>query len=100
MWKPASWWKKKIEPTDQQRGRADRADDLEEHAGVVDRADRPDADDVDDRGGDHRDRREQHDVAVGRCFQMSLANTDASATAVAAVPAMNASSAVYPVNQP
>ena len=30
----------------------------------------------------------------------SLANTVASATAVAAVPAMKASSAVYPVNQP
>src|SRR6266702_8672226 len=33
-------------------------------------------------------------------FQISLAKTDARATAVAAVPAMNASSAVYPVNQP
>ena len=79
---------------EQQGGRDDRPGDLEEDAGVVDRADRLDADDVDEAGAIMaRVANSTMSPWVG-LVQMSLAKTVASATAVAAVPAMNASSAV------
>ena len=90
-----AWWKKTPTPSSRSSAATTEPTISKTTPDVVHRADRLDADDVDDRRQPTMANVASRTMSpcVGD-LQMSPANTVASATAVAAVPAMNASSAV------